>query len=113
MELEKRIQRIEERLGGKATKVTILNITLLATDTEHHRQLPENIRGFRLQCRDGTTFRFAFESGKVGTVAPSPPYFTCLANKYIKVKGLNVKELHLYVSGTIAKVIEIIVWSKP
>lgn len=113
MDIERRLQEIEEKLEDKATKAAILNIPLETTDKEYHRQLPKNLKGLRLQCQDGTTFRYAFESGKVGTAAPSPPYGTVLANGHIEIRNLNIEELHLYVAGTAAKVVEVLVWSKP
>lgn len=68
-----------------------------------------NIKGFRIQCRDGTALRFAFEQGKVA--GAHEPHYTVLANGNVPVENINVEELTVYVAcGSGGKVAEFIVW---
>jgi len=93
-----------------AEKVYIVTIPMPTADKEYHRII-HDVKGIRLQCRDGTAFRFAFEQDKVASATPNEPYHTVLANGHVTLRGLNVEELHLYLAcGVGAKVAEIIVW---
>ena len=102
----------KEIMKEPATKVSIANIVMTTQNTEYSYQFPEDVKGFRMQCRDGTAFRFAFEMDKVGTANPSPPYHTVLANGYIEIREVRIEELHLYVAcGTANKTVELISWN--
>jgi len=95
---------------GDAQRLYVVTVPMGGTDEEQHRIL-HDIKGLRLQCRDGTAFRFAFEQGKVGSDTPAEPYHTVLANSHVLIKNLDVKELHLYLAcGSADKVAEVIVW---
>lgn len=109
--MERDMEETKKVENQQSTKLGIANITMTAGDQEYPYQFPEDVRGFRMQCRDGTTFRFAFEDGKVGTANPSPPYHTVLANGHVIIRNIAIKELHLYVAGTAGKVVEIISWN--
>ena len=94
----------------EAGRLYVVTVHMGGADTERHRIL-HNVKGLRLQCRDGTAFRFAFEQGKVGGANPTEPYHTVLANSHVLIRNPDVQELHLYVAcGSADKVAEIIVW---
>jgi len=98
------------RQKGDAQRLYVVTVPMGAIDAEKHRIL-HDVKGLRLQCRDGTAFRFAFEQGKVGSANPAEPYHTVLANSHVLIKNLDVKELHLYLAcGGADKVAEVIVW---
>jgi len=101
-----------EKVGEKATKLGIANIVMTTANQQYLYQFPRDVHGFRIQCRDGTTFRFAFEKDKVATATPSNPYFTVPTNGHVLIKNINVEELRIYMAeGTGGKVAEIISWS--
>ena len=110
MSAEKVEKETPEGKQGDAQRLYVVTVPMGAQDTEKHRIL-HNVKGLRLQCRDGTAFRFAFEQGNVGTANPTEPYHTVLANGHVLIKNLDVEELHLYLAcGTADKVAEVIVW---
>lgn len=109
-EIDKKLDELKE---DKATKIAVINIEAPVANQEYHRQLPENLKGFYIQERGGSIFRFAFEPGKVGSATPSPPYYSVPINGFVLLDDLDIAELHLYVAGAVAnRVAELVVWSK-
>lgn len=103
-------EQIEDLENSKsASRIYIVTKTMAAANTEYHLEL-KKVKGFRIKCRDGTAFRFAFEKDKVGTAAPSEPYYSVLANNSVPVRNIDVEELHIYMAcGGTGKVAELIV----
>lgn len=97
----------EPRIGQAIVVMTTAN-------EEYEFRFPKNLSGFRMQCRDGTTFRYSFFRNKVGTAAPSEPYATVLANGNLQLRNLNLeKEIMIYFTeGTGGKIVEFILWYK-
>jgi len=94
---------------GGVTTPTIYHKAMAVADTEYSQVLAGMVRRFTVHTRDGTSFRLAFETGKVA--APVEPYFTVLANDAYREGNLEVKNLTLYFAcGVLGKDIEIIVW---
>lgn len=88
---------------------TVYNVTLTDNSTQYSQLLPDGTRKLSFTCRDGTTFRYAFVSGKVA--GPTAPYRTCPANVTITEDGILTNDLTLYLAGAISgKVIEITCW---
>lgn len=104
------LEEVEELKTSKgASRIYIVMKKMATANEEYHLEL-KNARGFRIQCRDGTAFRFAFEKDKVGTAAPSEPYYTVLANSHVTVRNIEVEDLHVYMAcGGTGKVAELIV----
>jgi len=79
-------------------------------DTEYNQALPSNCKKYLLHCRDGTSFRLAFVTGKVAT--PTEPYFTVPANGQYWEDHLETpsgRTLY-FACASAGKVIEIIAW---
>ena len=95
----------------KPTMPTLANVLLTTANQEYEYQLPRACKRFRVKTRDGTAFRLAFEKDKVGTAAPSNPYYTVPTNGEYDSKNIRVTELHLYLAcGVGGKVAEVISW---
>lgn len=101
--------------GTKARFPVIINETMTLADTEYDTTLPNNCQGFIIHTRDESSFRLAFETGRVAT--PTAPYFTVPTNKPFGVGDLSLytyggANLTLYYASSAAgKVIEIIYWT--
>lgn len=110
--MENREKIEQEQLTEPEIGLAIVNLT--TANKEYEFILPKNLRGFRMQCRDGTTFRYSFLRGKVGTAAPSEPYATVLANGHLQPNNLNLEEKTIIymAEGTGGKVVEFIMWYK-
>lgn len=108
--VEESTPKTEELKGNKgASRLYIVTKKMPAADTEC-KLILRKVKGFRIKCRDGTAFRFAFEQGKVGTATPAEPYYTILANGSVSVRNIDVEELYVYVAcGSTGKVVELIV----
>lgn len=90
-----------------AKRLYIVTKKMPSADKEYDLIL-KNVKNFRIQCRDGTALRFAFEQGKVA--AGHEPYYTVLANGNVPVRNVNIEELKVYVAcGSANKVAEFIV----
>lgn len=114
LKILKKLEELElkiEHLGrAKPTKPVIYNIDMPLKDTEYKWMLPRHTKGFKIQCRDGTAFRFSFEMGKVASA--SPPYWTVMANGSYQTRNIDADGLILYVAcGSDAKVVDCIAWS--
>ena len=101
--------------GTRPTKPQIYNVTMTEADTEYSQVLGKGCLTFLIHTRDESSFRLAFEAGKVAT--PVEPYFTVPANSgYSEFEITNdVSEDELltlyFASGGAGKVIEVIEWS--
>ena len=99
--------------GARPSKPKIHNITMTDADTEYNQELRLKCLTFLIHTRDESSFRLAFESGKVAT--PTEPYFTIPANSgYSEFEVMNQEQdlLTLYfASDSTGKVIEIIEWT--
>ena len=82
-------------------------------DTEYSQELRLGCLTFLIHARDESSFRLAFEAGKVAT--PTEPYFTVPANSgYSEFEVMNQEQdlLTLYfASDSTGKIIEIIEWT--
>jgi hypothetical protein len=97
--------------GGYAETImpTVYNLTLTDNSTQYAQILPAGTKHLAFLCRDGTTFRYAFVTGKVAT--PTEPYMTCPANTTVTVNGILTDNLTIYAAGAISgKVVEITCW---
>lgn len=107
---EKVDKETKEGQKSDAQRLYVVTVPMGAANTEHHIVLTD-VKGFRLQCRSGKTFRFAFEMGKVGSSTPAEPYYTVPTDGHIEIKNLDVEELYLYLAcGNAGEIAEIIVW---
>jgi hypothetical protein len=92
----------------QATTPAMFNVTLTLVATEYNQALPANTKKFLVQCRDGTEFRLAFETGKVATSVT--PFLTVRAN-CIYWEDYVSTSATVYVAGTAGKVVEIVAWT--
>lgn len=102
-----------QTFGGYAVTImpTVYNVTLTDNSTQYSQAIPDGTKTLNFRCRDGTTFRYAFVTGKVA--GPTAPYMTCLANEYESRSGILTDNLTLYLAGAISgKVIEIECWGQ-
>jgi hypothetical protein len=97
-------------MTGKPSVPTCYNITMTNINTEYGQALPAAIKELEFRCRDGTEFRFAFETGKVA--APTAPYATLpAAGSYWKELPGDGTQMTLYVAcASAGKVVEAIAW---
>ena len=99
--------------GTRPSKPKIYNVTMTEADTEYTHVLDDGCLTFLVHTRDESSFRLAFEVGKVAT--PLEPYFTIPANSgYSEFEVMNQEQdlLTLYfASDSSGKVIEIIEWT--
>ena len=101
--------------GSRPSKPVIYNVTMTEADTEYSQILGEGCLTFLIHTRDESSFRLAFEAGKVAT--PVEPYFTVPANSgYSEFEITNdflpddIITLY-FASDSSGKVIEIIEWT--
>jgi len=91
----------------------IYNVTMTEADTEYSQALRRGCLTFLIHTRDESSFRLAFEKGKVAI--PVEPYFTIPAESgYSEFEVMNEEQdlLTLYfASDSTGKVIEIIEWT--
>ena len=117
-ELDRMFQGLEKRISdiGKVKEITrpvVFTLPLTTANTEYKYVIPDGTVAFEIHTQDGTAWRFAFETGKIGSAAPSKPYYTVAANDALKERGLNTKNLTIYVAcGSSSKVLEGICWKK-
>jgi len=78
-------------------------------DTEYSKELPKGCLTFLIHTRDESSFRLAFETGKVAT--PTEPYFTVPANSGYSEFEVDGGITLYFASGSSGKIIEIIAWS--
>jgi len=114
-ELERRLAELEKWMEGvmasKAKRPSIINIKIIAADTEYSHMLPKGCKKFTLHVRDGTAIRLSFRRGVVKT--PNPGYWTLKANTSWAEDNLDIEAdtwLYFACDGT-NKVLEIIQWS--
>jgi len=99
-----------ELVTEQAVSPTIYNVTMTNADQEYSQVLPAGTKKLAFHCRDGTAFRFAFETGKVA--APTAPYFTVRANAAVSEDHINAAALTLYFAcGAAGKVVELVAWA--
>lgn len=92
------------------TKPVIYNVTMTLADTEYSQALPPNCRKYEIHLRDWSTFRFAYETGKVAT--PTEPYETIPAGGSKYEEHIRPESLTLYFASPAAgKTAEIEAWS--
>jgi len=104
-------EEVEAGLSERTAKMpTILNKTIVAANTGYEIELPANTKRFIMQCRDGTTFIFAFEKGSVDGATPNREYGTVLANGSYKAEKVSLKRTSIFVAGTAGKIIEVVAW---
>lgn len=102
-------------IGSTSRFPVIVNDTMTDADTEYDTVLPENCKDFLIHTRDESSFRLAFETGRVAT--PVEPYFTVPSGKSVTKEELfnstQAGELLTlyYASSSAGKVIEIIYWT--
>jgi hypothetical protein len=103
------IETNTDALVKTATTPAIYNVTMTSADTEYTQALPANTKKFLVQCRDGTAFRLAFETGKVAT--PTEPYLT-VATDAVYYEDEVLSSATVYVGcGSAGKVVEILAWT--
>jgi len=82
-------------------------------DTEYSQQFPVDTLKVLAHTRDESSFRFAWETGRVAT--PTAPYFTVLTGGRYYEDDVNLRaDTHrtLYFASAYAgKVMEILVWT--
>ena len=98
-----------EALTPQATTPVIYNVTMTNADTEYSQALPANTKRFTIQARDGTSFRLAFETGKVAI--PTEPYLSIGANSAYYEDGIKAMPTLYFGCASAGKVAEIVAWS--
>jgi hypothetical protein len=88
----------------------VINVEMPKANAEYSQRLPKDTRKFTLQCRDGTAFRFAFESGHVAQ--SQDPFYSVLANGSYTVDNILVlpREEIFVACSSAGKIIELICW---
>lgn len=113
--LARRVAELEGIVAGLkpsgAKKPSIININIVAADTEYSHMLPKGCKRFTLHVRDGTAIRLSFIQGVVAT--PDPGYWTLKANTSWSESKLDIEaDTWLYFAcDSTGKVLEIIQWS--
>lgn len=91
----------------------IYNVTMTLADTEYSQQLPIDTLKVLVHTRDESSFRFAWETGRVAT--PTVPYYTVLAGSRYYEDDINLRATAhrtiYFASDVTLKVIEILVWT--
>jgi len=98
--------------GSRPSKPKIYNVTMAEANKEYSQSLRNDCLTFLIHTRDESSFRLAFEPGKVAT--PTKPYFTVLADSGYSEFEIMTPDglLTLYfASASTGKVIEIIEWT--
>ncbi len=74
------------------------NIRIVVINKEYSQRLPNGTKAFDLKTTDGTTIRFAFESGRVADAAGLPvrPYSTLAENETYSKGDLNLVDKTIY-----------------
>ena len=98
-------------LARYATTPLTYNITMILADTEYPQILPANTTKFFIKTRDDSSFRIAWETGKVAT--STEPYTTVPAKSPYWEDHLKLlTALTIYFASALAgRVIEIGVWT--
>jgi len=92
--------------AGMSAAAAAFEVALTATNTEYSFALPRGTKGFRIQCRDATDVRLAFETGKVA--GSTSPYHTVKSGHVMQVDNLySGRTLYLAATGG-SKVVEIL-----
>ena len=101
--------------GSYASNPVIYNVTMTLADTEYSQQLSIYTKKFMVHTRDETSFRLAYETGKVAT--PTAPYLTIPADARWHDEDLNTGVVPSEWDGTLyfasddaGKIIEIMEW---
>lgn len=97
-----------------ATDSRAYNIRIAETDREYSQRLPDGTKAFDLKTVDGTAIRWAFESGRVWSVArgaPVRPYSTLATNESYSKENLNLTGERIYFAcSTATPMVELICW---
>lgn len=98
--------------GTRPQVPKIYNITMAEANKEYKKILPRSTLTFLIHTRDESSFRLAFEEGRVAT--STEPYFTIPANSgYSEFEIANsTKDLLTiyFASSQAGKVIEMLLW---
>jgi hypothetical protein len=96
-----------------AWRPRIYNVTMTLADTEYSQELPIDTLKVLVHTRDESTFRIAWEAGRVAT--PTVPYFTVLSNSRYFEDDINLRATAhrtiYFASDDAGKVVEIIAWA--
>jgi len=94
----------------RASAPAIYNIAIANANTEYGQILPSGTKRFSVHTRDGSSFRLAFETGKVA--APTEPYLTIPSNSTYYEDSIKAESLTVYFACSSAdKVVEIVTWT--
>jgi len=100
-------------MGGYSESLspTVLNVTMTDNNTEYSENITAGAKYFTLLCRDGTSFRYAFTTGKVASSVA--PYMTCPTNGSVKETVLISENRTVYLGcDSAGKVVEILIWGR-
>ena len=81
-----------------ATDSRTYNIRIVVINKEYSQVLPDGTKGIELKTVDGTSIRWAFESGRVVNAngVPVRPYNTLAANESYSKENLNLVGRTIY-----------------
>ncbi len=88
---------------------TLYAITVSSSNTEYSLPLTKQVKKVRIQCRDATDIRLAFEANKVS--GSTDPYHTVKSGTVFEQSNLFWNNPTIYVAaGSGSKVVEVLVW---
>lgn len=88
---------------------SLYTITVTSQDTEYSQAITGQVKAIRVQCRDATDIRVAFQTGKVAT--PTDPYHTVKSGTVLYMDRLFWNNPTIYVAaGSGSKKVEVLVW---
>lgn len=92
---------------GQAPAVYVIDAPV--ANTEYSLELPRPVKAIRIQARDSTDVRLAFEAGKVA--GSTDPYHTVKGGNPYEEKNLFWNKAIIYVAtGSASKKVEVLVW---
>lgn len=88
---------------------TLYTITVTTQDVEYSQLIEKQVKAIRVQCRDGTDIRVAFQTGKVA--GSTDPYHTVKSGTVLYMDRLFWNNPTIYVAAAAGtKKVEVLVW---